>query len=118
MTKKSVKDALIKCAINGQTVTYRKLIQQVELRVTSNTYPSLFKILTEIGEEEFKSNRPPINCLVVNEHQMPGPGFYVWYDKMFTANFRNKSDAEKEILLKILKEECTDYWLDVIVEAD
>jgi hypothetical protein len=85
MKKIELKKALVECAIGSETISYKvALAVATDGNPDRTLYPSLFNLLTEIGDEEREAGRPPINCLVVQEHSelMPGPKFFIGMQKL------------------------------------
>lgn len=119
MKKIALKKALIECAIESETISYKvALALATDGNPDRSLYPALFNLLTEIGDEECQAGRPPINCLVIQEHSdlIPGPKFYYWYGKAFNKWVDMRNIPAKKKLFQQLAEECHDYWKDVVSE--
>jgi hypothetical protein len=118
MVKKIAKDTLIRCAINGVTIDYIRLVKFCYGRYTWDLGGALYEILVKIGDEECQMGRPPINCLAVNtkEGSIPGAKFFYWYWKKFNQKKYLQDFSERKQLHDLLIKECHEYWQDVVAE--
>lgn len=97
-------------------ISYKALARMVGMPFgTDAQRQRLFDILGEIGTEEKKEGRPPLNVLVFSvELGTPGPGFYTWYEA-YDPRRKAAIDLtrmEREQIQKELTNECKNYWLE------
>jgi hypothetical protein len=75
--KEEMRDILIQCAKDKETVTYSQLTRMLQtVRVHYHSH-ILVRLLDELGDEEDAEGRPCLPALVVTKQTgMPGGGFF------------------------------------------
>lgn len=114
-TKNDIRKALLYAANKGRTTYYSDLANSYQIpKIKNNGYEKRFYyILEEIGEEELKAGRPPINSLVVKiADNLPGKRFFSWYQEQHGIKLTWKNDDLAKLAFKCQKE-CFDYWKNV-----
>jgi hypothetical protein len=110
--KEKMKQGLIDAAAEAKVLTYGQLAEITGTTSSEGAYPRyFFQTLTDIGYEEYRKKRPPLNVLVVSRNTgLPASGFYIWYKKKVDPKFDVFALPARKELFNQLSQKAFDYW--------